>query len=69
MEKRFEKIADIKNVVSEIYCQHKHKFRSLTSGRTPVLLLDGKRGIDPSSGLSTVVKQILYSYQNKYNCT
>lgn len=51
----------IKKFVSENYCQRKHNFRSLTSGRTPVFLLDGKRGIDPSSGLSTVVKQILYS--------
>lgn len=39
-----------------IYIEYKH-----TSGKTPVVLLDGKRGIDPSVGLSTVVKQMLYS--------
>lgn len=33
----------------------------LTSGRTPALLLDGKRGADPSGNRSTVVKQMLYS--------
>lgn len=37
----------------------------LTSGRSPVLLLDGKRGTDPSRDLSTVVKQILYSCRGK----
>lgn len=33
----------------------------VTSGNTPVVLTDGTLGIDPSAGLSTVVKQILYS--------
>lgn len=32
-----------------------------TSGKTPIVLLDGRRGKDPSEDLSTVVKQILYS--------
>ena len=34
---------------------------SFTSGSTPILLLEGRWGSDPSGDLSTVVKQILYS--------
>lgn len=37
-----------------------------TSGRTPVVLLDGKWGTNPSGDLSTVVKQILYSCKIYY---
>lgn len=52
--------ANLENLL-RVLSKYAIKYDVLTSGKSPVLLLDGKWGTDPSRELSTVVKQILYS--------